>query len=139
MKYLHLLIICFPFTLHNEVESEIVNRELEYVIREELSTFLDTVKAVTMCQVWIPGREGEPYVYFIKDEFEYTIQSKLDSVIAGENVLKINSFTNNVLFTNEATLIIPYILIDYIEFQPYGSNEYIGSDITLYLSGLPGQ
>lgn len=138
VKYLLLVIVVFLFILPKKVESEFVANEHTQEIRGELTNFLDTVKAITMCQIWIPGIEGEPYVYFNEDGYESFSSSKLNSVIAGENELKIIFFNTDFPFPNEMSFAIPYILIDYVEYQPCNSVDYIGNDVTIYLSKPPG-
>jgi hypothetical protein len=117
-----------------------VHEKHALVIKEELSLFIDTVKGITLCQAWIPGKEGEPIIYFINGiDGEETSAEKMDLIVAGEKELKIVCHNHYMPIQIDDTLRIPYRLIDYVEYQSCNHSHYVGQDITLFLSSPIGQ
>jgi len=117
-----------------------INDKHAQLIKEELSIFIDTVQGITLCQAWIPGKEGEPVIYFINNPEAVDSSVPQENLIfTGENLLKIvcpSGFTPSVI---DDTIRISYKLIDYIEYQTCRNNNKPGQCVTLYLSGPLGQ
>lgn len=140
VKYLFPVIFGTLSLLSCTEEFRGTNDKHTQAIKEELSLFIDTVKGITTCQVWIPGKEGEPIIYFIVEvENEAPSIGKKSLVFAGEKALKIICLNDFIPPKIDDTVRIPYRLIDYIEYQTSNVNRYLGQEMTLYLSGPTGQ
>ncbi len=140
MKYIFPVVIGAISLLACIEEFRGVHEKHAQVIKEELTIFIDTVKAITLCQAWIPGKEGEPDIYFIIGaETEDSSTEKRDLVIAGEKELKIYCPDGFTPPGTDDTIRIPYLLIDYIDYQSYKYVSYLGQGMTLYLSEALGQ
>lgn len=134
-------VVCGAITLLAcNVEYRSGDEKHAQAIKEELAIFIDTVKGITLCQAWIPGKEGEPIIYFYHGVgSEDTTMFQRQLIIAGEKVLKIICSDDDTPPVIGDTMRIPYMQIDYIDYQACKHSSYLGQGMTLYLGSTTGQ